>query len=189
MIQNIDKAYTLLKIKYGEATALRNIEQFLKTGNVEFITRFNGARELVKEISYPDLFEILSKYALLSFIRNNKQVTLTEEDININVNDLEGKIHFTPSSAVETLVLINAINPFYGYTGIAVSKNLKEMLIKSFVYERYENNIKDDYEQDVAKFITIMKNNQPKKYITSLERIGRCTEVIKEEQQEINFTK
>jgi len=136
-VEKIDKAYELLKIKYGEGTALRNIEQFLKTGNAEFITRFNGARELVKDITYADVFEILSKYALLSFVRNNKQVTLTEEDVNINVNDLDGKIHFTASSAIETLVLINAINPFYGYTGIAVSKNLKEIVIKSFVFERY----------------------------------------------------
>lgn len=183
-IEKLDKAFEELEKKYKKPSALENIEEFLKTGNKMLITSTNGARSLAKQLSYVDIFEILSKYALLSFIRNNKQVTMTAEEVNKNVNDLEGKIHFTPSSAVETLVLINAINPFYGYPSIACSKNLKNMVIKSLVFERYENNIKDDFNQNVAKFLTIMENKQPKKMITSIERIERCVNVIKEEEQE-----
>lgn len=189
-IEKLDYAYEQLKIKHGEENALKNIEEFLKTGNLNLITRFNNARNIASEIQYPDIFEIVSKYALLSFIRNNKTVTLTEEEVNKNVNDLDGTIDFNLSKAVETLVLINAINPFYGYTGIAVSKNLKNKVIQSFVLERYKFNLKDDFSKDVAKFLTIKRNNENKKYITSLERIDRCVSVIKEEEQvEYEITK
>lgn len=189
-IEKLDYAYEQLKMKYGKKFAINNIEEFLKTGNLKLITSTNNARQIASELTYLDIFEILSKYALLSFIRNNKEVTLTEEDVNKNTNDLDGKIEFTFSSAVETLVLINAMNPFYGYTGMAVSKNLKNKVIQSLVLERYNYNLKDDFEKETAKFITIKRNNEDKKYITSLERIDRCVNVIKEEeQQEYNITK
>lgn len=189
-IEKLDYAYEQLKIKYGKKFAINNIEEFLKTGNLKLITSTNNARQIASELTYLDIFEILSKYSLLSFIRNNKEVTLTEEIVNKNTNDLDGKIEFTFSSAVETLVLINAINPFYGYTGMAVSKNLKNKVIQSLVLERYNYNLKDDFEKETAKFITIKRNNEDKKYITSLERIDRCVNVIKEEeQQEYNITK
>lgn len=182
-IEKLDYVFEQLKVKHGEEFALKNIEEYLKTGNIKLITRHNNAREIITDIKYVDIFEILSKYALLSFIRNNKKVSLTEEEVNVNVNDLDGNIEFTLSKAVETLVLINAINPFYGYTGIAVSKNLKNKVIQSLVLERYKFNIKDDFNKEIAKFITIKRNNEDKKYITSLERIGRCVSVIKEEEQ------
>lgn len=189
-IEKLDYAFEQLKLKYGEEFALRNIEEFLKTGNTKLITSRNNARKIASDLMYPDIFEILSKYALLSFIRNNKSVTLTEEEINKNTNDLDGKIEFTLSSAIETLVLINAINPFYGYTGLAISKNLKNKVIQSLVLERYKYNLKDDFQKNAAKFLTITKAKQEKKYITSLERIDRCVNVIKEEeQQEYNITK
>lgn len=189
-IEKLDYAYEQLKIKYGEEFALKNIEEFLKTGNEKLITNTNNARQIARELNYPDIFGVLSKYALLSFIRNNKTVTLTEEEVNKNVNDLDGNIEFTLSSAVETLVLINAINPFYGYTGIAVSKNLKNKVIQSFVLERYKYNLKDDLEKETAKFLTIKRNNDEKKYITSTERIDNCVRVIKEEnEQELEYQK
>jgi len=189
-IEKLDYAFEQLKLNYGEEFALRNIEEFLKTGNTKLITSRNNARKIASDLMYPDIFEILSKYALLSFIRNNKSVTLTEEEINKNTNDLDGKIEFTLSSAIETLVLINAINPFYGYTGLAISKNLKNKVIQSLVMERYKYNLKDDFQKNAAKFLTITKSKEERKYITSLERIDRCVNVIKEEeQQEYNITK
>lgn len=189
-IEKLDYAFEQLKLKYGEEFALRNIEEFLKTGNTKLITSRNNARKIASDLMYPDIFEILSKYALLSFIRNNKSVTLTEEEINKNTNDLDGKIEFTLSSAIETLVLINAINPFYGYTGLAISKNLKNKVIQSLVLERYKYNLKDDFQKNAAKFLTITKSKEERKYITSLERIDRCVNVIKEEeQQNYNITK
>jgi len=189
-IEKLDYAYEQLKLKHGEEFALKNIEEFLKTGNLNLITRTNDARKIASEIHYPDIFEMLSKYALLTFIRNNKSITLTEEEVNKNVNDLDGNIEFNLSKAVETLVLINAINPFYGYTGIAVSKNLKNKVIQSLVLERYKFNLRDDFSKDTAKFLTIKRGNEDKKYITSLERIDRCVSVIKEEEQvEYEITK
>ena len=188
-IEKLDFAYEQLKIKHGIEKALKNIEEFLKTGNITLITRQNNARQIASELTYPDIYEILSKYALLSFDRNNKEVTLTEEEVTKNINDFEGTIEYSLSSAVETTTLINAINPFYGYTGIAESKNLKNKLIHSLVLERYKYNLKDDFNKETVKFLTIKKNNIAKKYITSLDRIDRCIDTIKSEEQEYEMTK
>lgn len=160
--------------------------EFLKTGNNNLITRYNNARETIKDITYCDVYELLAKYSLMYFIINQLPVTLTEEMVNINTNDLEGKIKFTEHDAIETFAIINAINPFVGYNSMACSKNMKAKICEMFINERYGQNkiydFNDDFAHLYAKFIKTSKNKVTTQYYTSIERLNNCIREIKEQE-------
>lgn len=53
------------------------------------------------------------------------------------------------------------------------------------IFERYQNGIKDLFNEESAKIITIKRNNEPKKYMTSITRIETCIETIREEFEQM----
>lgn len=193
-IEKLDYAYNQLMIKYGQQTALKNIIEFLKTGQKNYITSTNNARTLASELTYLDKFELLSKYALIYFFNNQKEITLTEEEVTKNINDLNREIEFTVDLAIETLVLINALNPFYGYTALAVSKNMQDRIIESFVIDRYQKLINYDFSLEnikhYSKFIKLNTYGREKPCFINGENLERCIhEIYKQEQVEYGISK
>jgi len=193
-IEKIDYAYKQLEIKYGQQVALKNIIEFLKTGQSNYITSTNNARTLASELTYLDKFEILSKYSLMYFLTNKKEVTLTEEEVTRNTNDLNRSIEFTIDSAIETLVLINALNPYFGYNALAISKNMQDKIIESFVIDRYQKLINYDFSSEhiknYAKFIKLNSHGIDKPCFINGENLARnINEIYKQEQDEYGISK
>jgi len=193
-IEKLDYAYIQLALKGNKNIAIRNIIEFLKTGQSNYITRNNNARKFAEELTYLDKYEILSKYSLIYFLTNNKEVTLTEEEVTRNTNDINCEIEFTVDSAIETFVLINALNPYFGYNALAISKNMQDKIIESFVMDRYYNLIKYDLSSDnIKKYCKLVKLNGKGKInpcFINGEYLEKCIhEIQKQEQEEYRISK
>lgn len=187
-IEKIDYAYKMMEAKYKKHQAIISIKNFLTRLEPKLITGTNGAREYIESFSSFDLFEILADYSVTKFVKEKFPITLTEEEITILGYDLEGKFNIHPRTAIEFFTVYNAINPFFARTALSCSKNIKPLLISSFVEDRYNNPKPELFDnEDIAKIITLNKNGKDVKYMMSKNTIHQAVATMKKEEMEENF--
>lgn len=153
----VDKAYDTTKSKYDDKlanTAMTNFFLYYVTNN---FTRKNNARKTMEDLTYRvhEVYQILVDYAISSFILNNMECDLSNDELIAYANDKERKLDYSGKKAVKIVAIASAINTYWTYNLISVNKKLKLELVLNFIAERYIQNKRS--ELDNTKNTKIIK--------------------------------
>lgn len=142
----IDDAYDTTKNKYTQEDATRAMANYFMNYQTNHFTRDNNARANMEGFLYrPNEFvQILLDYAISSFLLNEMETDITNDELTAYMNDLEGKLDYTGTKSIRVVAISTAINTYWTYTLLSVNKKLKNELILIFITERYIKNRKHE---------------------------------------------
>ena len=143
----IDKAYEDTLIKYGTMQASSAMYHYFRNYDCSYITNSNGSRAKLKHFvnCYYQNQQILFDYAISSFILNEMKDDISIEEINMYVQDEEGKLNYDPANVTKVVALsIAAWGPYWASQLIACNEKFKAAIVESFINERYINNRAND---------------------------------------------
>lgn len=138
----IDDAYDNTKNKYGEIHAKYAMSNYFMNCQTNNFTRDNQARENMKTLVYrPNEFlQILLDYAISSFISNDMEVNITNDDLTMYANDNAGLLDYSGTKPIQVVAIATAMNTYWAVNLISVNQKLKNELILNFITERYVKN-------------------------------------------------
>lgn len=138
----IDNAYDTTKNKYTETDANYAMTNYFMNCKTENFTRDNSARENMKSLVYrPNEFiQILLDYAISSFLLNEMEADVTNDELNAYMNDRDGNLDYRGNRPIKIVAIATAMSPYWTVNMLSVNQKLKGELVLNFVTERYAKN-------------------------------------------------
>lgn len=159
----IDHAYRVTKEKYNYLTANEAIRRYFLEYRIKGFTRDQDARKKMDELQYKpySLIHILLDYAISSFLLNNMESDISEQDLYAYARDTEGSLDYTPEVIVKVFAIGVAVSPYWAYNLLCCNPQLKEALVKSFLEERFIKGLGDSLDETKAKLIKLIGTETP----------------------------
>ena len=182
----MDKAFLANKLKYGygEKNAANAMEMFLIDYDTMSFTRDNGARRdmtILDKHPY-EIYRVLMEFAIQSFKLNNMDNHFTIEEITAYTWDKEKKLDYSEDRIVAIVAAATAWSPYWTINLFATNNEVKRVLAKRFVKERYLQKRKKELDAVTGSKLIHIKNTKDL-YFSSVERLNNdIANMIRDEE-------